>query len=285
MSKLNRVKSLERGLFRWLRALSVVTALGFTASGFNAAHAAPFTIDIRFLGQPLTLTQKNTIAEAAQRVSKLIASPFVPVTLDLPPNFCDPGLPRLKEKVQHFFIFLKVKDLGEDVYGNAVPCDLHDGSYLPIYSLIELNSRGLKDLPKADLLDTMIHEMLHALGVGTLWEADARVSLGGDSDNKSFVRKIGKNYFYTGPRALAAYRALGGKQKAIPLDPDAGHWAGSVVCSEILSGEAGDFAGRVNPISPLTLGALEDLGYRVNVGAANRYTLPTNGCPVEDSED
>lgn len=269
---------LERTLSRWGCALGVSTALGF-----SAAQAAPFVIETRYLGQPLSHAQKKIVQEAAQRVSQLITSPFVPVRLDLPANSCESGIPRLKEKVQHFFIFLKVKDLGDDLYGNSVPCDLHDGSYLPIYSVVELNSRGLKDLADVDLLDTLIHEMLHALGVGTLWEADTRVSLSGDSDEETFIRKSGKNFFYTGPRALAAYRALGGKQKAILLDPDAGHWAGGTVCSEILSGNAGDFTGRVNPVSPLTLGALEDLGYRVKVSAVNRYTLPTKGCPVGDS--
>ena len=256
----------------WLAAL--------LASGAQAAPS-PFVIDTRLLGRPLSAQQQATVREAAARVSQLIASPFAPVTLNLPANSCDDGLPRLKEKVQHFFVFVVVEPLGPDIYGNSAPCDLHDGSYLPIYGVIDLNSDGLDDLSHADLLDTMIHEMLHALGVGTLWEPDERVSLSGESDEKAFVRKVGGQWVYTGARALAAYRALGGQGKAIPLDPDAGHWAGETVCSEILSGAAGDYTGRVNPVSRITLGALEDLGYRVNAGAADRYTLTAGRCPVQ----
>ena len=190
----------------------------------------------------------------------------------------------LKETFSHFVLFLKVKDLGDDLYGDSSPCDLHDGSYLPIYAVMDLNSRGLSDLPDIDLMDTVIHETLHALGVGTLWEPDERISLSGDSDEKSFIRKSGKQVFYTAPRAVAAYQKLGGKGSSIPLDPDAGHWAGEAVCSEILSGDAGDFTDRVNPISPITLAALEDLGYSVNLAAGDRYVLPTKGCDIQSAQ-
>lgn len=246
------------------------------------AQAAPFSVELRFVGKGLSAGQQATVREAAAQVSGLITSPFVPVTLNLPANSCDSNLPKIKEKVQQFFVFVRVSDLGEDKYAEAAPCDLHDGSYLPIYGVIDINSNGLSDLPKVDLLDTVIHEMLHALGVGTLWEADYRVSLSGDSDDKNLIKKVGGKYYYTGARALAAYQALGGKIGAgIPLDADAGHWAGGTVCSEILSGESGDYTGRVNPVSPLTLGALEDLGYRVNRAAGNRYALPLKGCPTD----
>ncbi|WP_019008251.1 excalibur calcium-binding domain-containing protein [Deinococcus aquatilis] len=269
----------------WFRLLCLGASLA-CATAATAQAAAPFTVELRFLGKTLNAAQQATVREAAARVSGLIASPFVPVTLNLPANSCDSNLPRIKEKVQQFFVFVRVSDLGEEKYAEAAPCDLHDDSYLPIYGVIDINSNGLSDLPRVDLLDTVIHEMLHALGVGTLWEADYRVSLSGDSDDKNLIKKVGGKYYYTGARALAAYKALGGKVSAgIPLDADAGHWAGGTVCSEILSGEAGDYTGRVNPVSPLTLGALEDLGYRVNRAAGSRYALPLKGCPTDDEEE
>ncbi|ANE43132.1 excalibur calcium-binding domain-containing protein [Deinococcus puniceus] len=268
----------------WFRLLCLGATL--TCAPAANAQAAPFAVEVRYLGKALNASQQATVREAAARVSALIASPFQPVTLELPANSCDSNLPRIRERVQQFFVFVRVLDLGEDKYAEAAPCELQDGSYLPIYGVIDLNSTVLPDLPKIDLLDTMIHEMLHALGVGTLWEADYRVSLSGDSDDKNLITKVNGKYYYTGAKGLAAYRNLGGKVGAgIPLDADAGHWAGGAVCSEILSGDAGDYTGRVNPVSPLTLGALEDLGYRVNRAAGNRYTLPLNGCPAGSDEE
>lgn len=257
------------------------------SSGSTAQAAAdqtvPFPIEVRFVGKAPGAAQQATIRAAAARVSQLIASPFRPVTLPGDAEACDKGLPAVRGRVDRFFVFVRVLPLDEDLYAEAWPCDLHDGSYLPVYGAVSLNSRVLGDLSADDLTDTVIHETLHALGVGTLWEADARVSLNGESDGRSLVTKSGGRFYYTGARGVAAYRALGGQGDRIPLDADAGHWAGSAVCSEILSGDAGDYTGRVNPVSPLTLGALEDLGYRVNRAAASPYTLPLHGCGVQSA--
>ncbi|MBZ9712129.1 excalibur calcium-binding domain-containing protein [Deinococcus multiflagellatus] len=267
-----------RWLWGWLAGLATCLAL-------SGASAAPFVIETRLLGRPLSAAQKASVQEAAARVAALIQSPYEPVRVDLPADSCEEGLPRLNETVKRFFVFVVVKNLDEDLYGSAQPCELHDGSFLPIYGVVDLNARGLNELSREDLLDTVMHELLHALGVGTLWTAESRVSIGGQSDDRSFVRREGKTWLYTAPRALAAYRALGGQGSGIPLDPDAGHWAGKTVCAEILSGEAGEYSGRVNPVSPLTLAALEDLGYRVNVGTAAPFQLPRpgQGCAAQRS--
>ncbi|WP_288402911.1 excalibur calcium-binding domain-containing protein [uncultured Deinococcus sp.] len=266
-----------------LLGLSSGSAAQATANQAEAKQAVPFTVEVRFVGKVPSAAQQATVRAAAARVSKLIASPFVPVTLPGDAEACDKGLPAVRGRVDHFFVFVRVLPLDEDLYAEAWPCDLHDGSYLPVYGAVSLNARGLGDLSAADLTDTMIHETLHALGVGTLWEADARVSLSGASDERSLVTRSAGRFYYTGARGVAAYRALGGRGDRIPLDADAGHWAGSTVCSEILSGDAGDYTGRVNPVSPITLGALEDLGYRVNRAAASPYTLPLHGCGVQSA--
>ncbi|AZI43123.1 hypothetical protein EHF33_10560 [Deinococcus psychrotolerans] len=241
---------------------------------------APFVIELRLRGKVLSTAQQATLQAAANRVAGLITSTYQPVTLNLPANDCDKGFPTIKERLNHFVAYITVKDLGDDVYGDSAPCSLHDKTYLPIYGAVDLNSRGLSDLAEPELRDTIIHELLHALGVGTLWTADERVSLSGESDNKNLVAKRSGKWYYTAPKALAAYQALGGKGKGILLDPDQGHWAGDVVCSEILSGSAGDVTDRVNPISAITLGALTDLGYSVNPKLADKYALPKGRCPL-----
>lgn len=243
---------------------------------------APFVMELRLRGQPLSSKQKTIVQAAANRVASLITSRFQPVRLDIPPNACDSGLPAIHEQVSHFIAYITVKDLGNDVYGDSSPCELHDVTYLPIYAAVNLNSFELEDLGNDELLDTIIHELLHSLGVGTLWKASERVSLSGDSDRKNLIRKLGGKWYYTAPQALAAYRALGGQGKGILLDDDTGHWSGNAVCSEILSGTAGDVTDRVNPLSAITIGALADLGYGVNARLADFYRLPkvAGRCPL-----
>ena len=179
--------------------LSVLACLALTQTPAAAAPAtaapviltktAPFVIELRLRGKALSAAQRKILQTAAERVAALIVSRYEPVKLDLEANSCDKGLPAIRERATHFFVYVTVKDLGDDIYGDAVPCDLHDQSYLPIYGAIDLNSRGLSDLSRPELLDTIIHELLHALGVGTLWTADERVSLSGESDEQNFVKK------------------------------------------------------------------------------------------------
>jgi hypothetical protein len=40
---------------------------------------------------------------------------------------------------------------------------------------------------------------------------------------------------------------------------------------------SGFVSGGNNPLSALTIGSLRDIGYQVNIGAADPYTLPGSG--------
>lgn len=149
-------------LWHWLYGLLLCWTL------LGHAGAASFGIETRLLGRPLTAQQQATVREAAARVSALITSPLVPVQVDIAANDCDRELPKVQGTLNKLLVFVVVKRLGDDVYATGMPCDLRDGSYLPVYGVIDLNADGPSELPREDLLDTMMHEFLHVLGVGTL---------------------------------------------------------------------------------------------------------------------
>lgn len=190
-----------------------------------------------------------------------------------------PGLPALRGRLTRLVVFVRVKRLDDDLYATGMPCDLHDGSFLPIYGVVDLNSAGLSDLPRTDVLDTMIHEFLHVLGVGTLWERDARVSVSGEQDDRVFLKRQGKTTLYVAPRAVAAFRALGGRGAGIPwIGPGSLGGRGGVFGGAVRL--VREYTGRLNPVSPLTLGALEDLGYRVQ-GKGRAVPAAGGACPVQ----
>lgn len=54
-----------------------------------------------------------------------------------------------------------------------------------------------------------------------------------------------------------------------------GHWRELVFGNEVMTGL---FAGGINPLSRVTIAALQDMGYEVNYDAADEFRLPT---PVE----
>ena len=86
---------------------------------------------------------------------------------------------------------------------------------------------------------------------------------------------------YTGAHALAEYRALTGNSSAssVPLESGGGagtrdaHWSEAVFNAELMTGFA-EGAGVPMPLSRLTAAAMWDLGYLVNLAAADAYGLP-----------
>ena len=110
-------------------------------------------------------------------------------------------------------------------------------------------------------LDTALHEIGHILGIGSLWY------------NSGFYQNPpnGDEHF-NGPLAIAAFNDVGGGSytgaKVPVAKMDGGHWRYSVLSGELMS-PAGGFA-----LSAITLQALADLGWVVDVTQADPYTLP-----------
>jgi hypothetical protein len=118
--------------------------------------------------------------------------------------------------------------------------------------------------------DVILHEMGHVLGFGTLWQSFGLVTgLGGT------------NPLYVGTNALREYRSIFGVPTAtgVPVENSGGagtaggHWRESVFVTELMTGYA-EAAGTKMPISRITVGQFQDLGYQVNYAKADAYTKP-----------
>ena len=110
--------------------------------------------------------------------------------------------------------------------------------------------------------------MGHCLGIGTGWSLKGMLT-GKDTADPEF----------TGPKATAAYNQLFGTSAAsVPVEAGGGsgtanvHWRDSTFANELMTGYYS--AGQVNPISAVSVGSLADIGYAVNMGAAEPYTPP-----------
>jgi hypothetical protein len=142
-----------------------------------------------------------------------------------------------------------------------------------------INTRKLADFEAnpAYLRSTMIHEFAHILGFGTAWEPVEFV----DYDGTRF--KVGKNFIDRTTVTYAANTYAGyaygdllgtGTPTAVPIEAGAlSHWDETRFDTELMTPYA-ESQGVPTPLSAITLGALRDLGWSVNMGAVEAYVLP-----------
>jgi len=151
-----------------------------------------------------------------------------------------------------------------NVLGRAGPDAVRGGSSLPYHGIMEFDSADVQMMAtNGTLVDVILHEMGHVLGLGTLWD-----NLGLKSGN----------FQYIGVNALAEYRTLSGQQNAqsIPLETGGGagtaggHWSESVFGGELMTG----YAGGSMALSRMTIASLQDMGYGVDYATADPYALP-----------
>jgi len=173
-------------------------------------------------------------------------------------------LPAVANATKNGFVddlYIKVKvdnGITGNLLGYAGPEAYRTGSNLPSEGDFFTTPTVLSRLSSQQAVDFIVHESLHAMGVGTLWQSFGLLDASGN---------------YIGAQALAAYRQLSNNPNAkfVPTDPGSGHFSESVFGNEIST----PTLGRSADISAITVGALADLGYVVDFTAADNYVLPT----------
>ena len=222
---------------------------------------SPFTITVRFLGG-LNARQKQAFKTAADRWSRVIVG-------DLPPVIVD------GERIDDVLITAEgaaIDGVGQ-ILGQAGPTHLRPANaakaaFLPARGEMQFDTADLVDMEQNGTLDDVIaHEMGHVLGIGTVW-----------TQKELLKGASGSNPTFAGSLAMKEYGALRGTAMLpVPVENTGGagtrnsHWREAVFRNELMSGF---IAGPGNPLSRVTVASLEDLGYQVDMNAAEAYALP-----------
>lgn len=240
---------------------SYVACGSLKSSATASAIASAYKIEVRFLGG-LTPAQKAAFKTAADRWSKVIVGdvPSVMVGGEL--------IDDLLIEAQGVAI-----DGVGGILGQAGPTNLRPASagafaFLPAKGIMSFDTADLANMQaNGTLLDVITHEMGHVIGIGTIWirkglltgEATANPTFKGTNAKREFGVLRG-----TGPVAVPVENTGGPGTKN-------SHWRESVFKNELMSGF---IAAPNNPISKMTVASLKDLGYVVNMNAAEPYALP-----------
>lgn len=142
-----------------------------------------------------------------------------------------------------------------------------------------INTRRLAEFNSnpSYLRSLMIHEFAHALGLGTLWvPVEFRQGNSSTLVGRTYINKTTATY-NANTYAAWAYGELLGTYSPTAIPIEAGvfqHWDEYQFDTELMTPYA-ESIGIATPTSQMTLAALRDLGWNVNYGAAQPYTLPS----------
>lgn len=232
------------------------SGVGQTSPGRLGSLEHQFDIGLNYISE-VTPSQARAIEEAAARWEAIIVG-------DLPDVNTDIGM------VDDVVIDVEVRNIdGEEfTLAQAEPTRFRAGSFLPSRGLVEIDRADIASLEaQGKLVETITHEMAHVLGFGTIW------------NNKNLVSGAsGSNPIFTGAKATAEYNALYGvSASGVPLENGSGggqtdlvHWRESSLDLEQMTGFSAS-AGTFEPISRITIGQFQDLGYSVNYAAADPF--------------
>jgi len=258
--------------------------LAYTAvSCADFDDAAPgYQIEVRYLGTTPTASQQQTFEAAAARWAELVVGDIVdeivlePFALSCFAVELDP----LVDQIDDLVIFAQVTPIDGPggILGSAGPCFIRTETGHPLVGLMSFDSADVTTLENNGAFDVVIlHEMGHVIGFGTVWDY---LGLLQDPTNPD-PATINDTHFL-GTAALAAFNAIGGASypdAKVPVENDNttygpgslnGHWREAVFETELMS-PALDLG--VTPISEVTVESLGDMGYDVDPGAADAYTL------------
>jgi hypothetical protein len=238
-----------------------------------------YKIDLRFFGQGTSSSQQLLFANAAARIEKIVvaAPPLVDATGADPAKNCGAtGVPIFSGTIDGVVIYASFDSIDGrgKVLAQSGPCYIRQNGtasdWRTSIGVMKFDTADVASLAgSGSLQDVITHEMLHVLGFGSFW----------DTTGANLLINYGQNVSYIGAGGIAGCKSLGGINtcaSSVPVEGTQGgdgtinsHWRETTFGNELMTGfiNAGP-----NPLSIMTIKSLEDLGYTVDVTAADPYT-------------
>ena len=282
---------------------ATATASGF-ATSFAATIQTSYPLDLRFFGTPMSAEAQLAFTNAANRIRAAIISPVSTVNLvNTDISGCAAGLTgmALTESTQGVIIYASVSaiDGPGKILAQAGPCYVRGTSRLSIVGTMQFDEADIQNYISSGRFESVVlHEMNHVVGFGTIWGSPPDKNL---LTNPAFddnnVATGSTNPRYIGSIAIANCIGVGGTAThctagtgvAVEACGSAGtadgHWREvfrTTDCNssftqafdaELMTGFAESTPNM--PWSTMSIGSFQDLGYTVNLLAADTYTVPS----------
>ena len=258
----------------------VRVTVGDATLDVSASVKTDYHIDVRFFGPGITDAQQALFTNAAARLSAIITGDLPDINLtdfDVTRACGLFGLPFLNETVDEVVIFASVQNIdgAGRILAQAGPCGFRSAAsgYLTTVGVMEFDAADIERLAaNGTLQDVITHEMLHVLGVGTLW-SDRRLLQSEGTSSVTYLGRGGAGGCFESGGASVCNAGVPVENNGVPGTTDA-HWRETTFQSELMTGYV-NLGGM--PLSAITLGSLDDMGYIVNPLAADPFHVPIPG--------
>lgn len=273
-----------------MRALLLLLTGAAACGGKDSSGPPPvpdttYKVEVRFYGPAPSAAVQAAFDAAVARVQAIVTGDLPATNLNNI-NLADaktcgvPGV-TVNEVVDDIVIYATVKTIDGigKVQASSGPCLVRSTGKLPALGKMEMDVEDLNRLAQNGQLNAVVlHEMLHVLGFGTIWDQVTPVRLTGAG---------GADPRFSGPLAIQACNDAGGTSICAPGVPVEGcvgvagcgegtrdsHWREPVFRAELMTGFV-ETANVPMPLSAMTVQSLADLGYTVSASAADAYKIP-----------
>lgn len=281
---------------------ATATANGLAAS-FTATIQTSFPLELRFFGSPMSAEAQLAFTNAANRIRAAIISPVSPVNLqstDISQCGINGLTGILTETSQGVIIYAAVAAIDGKVGGvlaQAGPCFVRGTSKLPVIGVMQFDELDIQNYINSGRFEAVVlHEMNHVVGFGTIWGPGDKNLLTNAAFDANDVATGSLDPRYIGSTAIANCLAAGGSASHCAVGTGVavemcggggtadGHWRelfradcnatpSAAFDTELMTGFAESTPSM--PWSALSIGSFQDLGYTVNLLAADAYVVPS----------
>lgn len=253
---------------------TLLAVAGALSTSLRAEIRSDFLPEVRFFGGTPSAEIRAAFIDAAARIRASVVGEVddVPM-LNFDMSRCGvPGV-TLNETVDEVLIFATVTTIDGPgrILGSAGPCITRSLNRFTVIGVMRFDVDDVNVLVSSGRFTAVaLHEMLHIVGVGTIWRAK-NLLFGGGSTNPRFGGPLAANLCVFAGGEACTDGTVPVENTGNPGTADA-HWRESTFDSELMTGFAESTPNM--PLSAITLASLEDLGLVVNLFAADPYTVP-----------
>jgi hypothetical protein len=255
------------------------TSAGATNAPTTAANNG-FQIQLVFTTTMSTAQQNAFIAAAAKWQSVIVGDIGATVRVAQGTSICGQPPQAADLLIDDILIFAAISNIDGvgKILGQAGPCAFDQANRVRLGSM-QFDAADVAQLEaQGTLTATILHEMGHVIGIGTQWE-NGLVSNTAIAGSTSFP--------YLGANGIQGQKDIGGAGNPV-VEGDGGpgtargHWDEQTYQNELMTGF---LSGKTQPMSKLTVEALKDLGYVVDVNQADAFTIPAAGRRLRSLQD